>query len=114
MARDEDPEDFYQLVHPGGPVGVVKEKPNMKEQDSEFEPAVFYAVVFFPKIDSLGPATFYQTKIHTLSQSPEAAKMKFMDGILKGETWETYEDAGWRVRKVQISDLGDAEVDTDK
>jgi hypothetical protein len=33
---------------------------------------------------------------------------KFLDGIKKDEKWETYADAGYRVRKVRIDDRGDA------
>lgn len=101
--------EYYRLVHPGGPGGLMLEKPGLREQDAEFEPGEFYAVVFFPKIGGLGPASaHFPSTITTLSNSPEAAIVKFMDGILQGETWETYHDAGHRVRKVRVTDLGDA------
>lgn len=102
---------FYELVHPGGPRGLVLEEPKMQEQDKEFEPGVFYAVIFFPKITGIGKATGQWPRImDTLSNSPEAAKTKFMDGISKHESWQTYVDAGHKIRRVKITDLGDAEL----
>ena len=101
---------FYELVHPGGPRGYVLKKPRRQKQDKKFEPGTFYAVIFFPKITGIGKASANWPRVmETLSQSPEAAISKFMDGIKQGETWETYQDAGHRVRQVKISDLGDAE-----
>ena len=68
-------------------------------------------MIFFPKITGLMKASVDFYGLHkTLSQSPEAAIAKFMDSIKQGETWDTYQDAGHRVRKVKISDLGDAET----
>lgn len=107
---------FYELIHPGGPGGLFKEegqdgkKLRMKrqKQDKEFKTYEGYMVVFFPKITGIGPAHIFNTDVHTLSNSPEAAKAKYMDRITKGEIWETYADAGWRIRKIRISDLGDA------
>lgn len=105
----EEARKFYELVHPGAPGGIVLEKPEMQEQDAEFEPEELFVVVFFPKITGIGPARVWFHKIHgTLAQSPEAAKMRFMDGIKQGEKWETYADAGHRIRRVKIVDLGDA------
>ena len=103
--------DFYQLVHPGGPGGVVSEKPEMRAQDAAFEPAVLYAAVFFPKLTCLGHAQFRHADLTTLSKTPEAARTKFMDAIASGETWAVYHDAGWRIRKVEIQDLGDSTPD---
>lgn len=99
---------FYELVHPGGPGGLVLRKPRMRKQAKRFKAVEFYAAVFFPKITGIGNAHGWHL-IDTLSQTPEAAKAKYLDGICKGETWATYEDAGWKIRKVKISDLGDPE-----
>lgn len=101
---------FYEL-HPdgGGPKGLVSFKPKMRKQDKRALPSEFYAVVFFPKITGIGKASvdFYGIS-RTISNSPEAAKSKFMDGIRKGEKWATYAKAGHCVRKLKISDMGDA------
>lgn len=68
-----------------------------------------YAVVFFPRITGIGEATLgFPTVWETLSQTSEAAIAKFLDRIAKGQTWETYADAGHKVRKVRIDDMGDA------
>lgn len=104
---DEDPRKFYELVHPGAPHGIVLTEPKLREQDKEALPEEGYIVVFFPKIDCLGPAQIGFLN-RTLSQSAEAARVKFMDRIVPGQTWETYAHAGHRVRRVRIIDLGDA------
>ena len=100
---------FYELVHPGGPGGVLFRKPRMKKQDRRAKSETMYAVVFFPKITGIGPAEVNHYGIRTtLAQTPEAAKVMFMDRIAKGEKWKTYADAGHRIRKVKIMDMGDA------
>lgn len=100
---------FFAFVHKGAPLGVTYKRPKLRAQDKRAKPNTMYAVVFFPKINSLGPAKiyFYQLR-ETLSQSPEAARVRFMDKIRQGEKWATYADAGHRVRKIRITDLGDA------
>ncbi len=104
---------FYALIHPGGPGGLVLEKPEMREQDEKFESDDFYAVVFFPKITGIGNACLHYTALtETLANSPEAARVKFMDRIAKKEKWETYVDAGHKIRRIQIIDLGDATSDS--
>lgn len=101
---------YYALIHPGAPRGFLFKKPRVrKKQQKRFESGFFYAVIFFPKITGIGNASAnFPRTTETLSQSPEAAISKFMDGIKQGETWETYHDAGHRVRKVKVTDLGDA------
>lgn len=102
---------YYRLCHPGGPGGIMLEKPELREQDKEAQSAEGYAVVFFPKISRLSPATMNWPRVsETISQTPEAAIVKFMDGLAKSCTWERYHDAGHRVRKVRLVDLGDAET----
>lgn len=89
--------------------GVVSKRPKRRKQDKEFRPGVMYAVVFFPKITVIGDARWQGIRsCHTLSETPEGAILKFMEGIAKTETWESYKKAGHRVRKIRISDLGDA------
>ena len=100
---------FYELIHPGGPKGVLLQKPRRRKQNRRAKPAEMYAVVFFPKITGIGPARLHSYCVRTtLANSPKAAKILFMDKIIKGEKWKTYHDAGHRVRKVKITDLGDS------
>lgn len=100
---------FYALIHPGAPKGVLRDKPRRRAQDKRAISAYGYVVVFFPKITGIGKAEMsWCSTERTLSQTPEAAIAKKMDGIAKGEKWETYHDAGWRVRRVRLTDLGDA------
>lgn len=82
-------------------------------EDKKAKPADFYAVVFFPQYEgvkkTLGKAQVDFWGIEeTLANSPEAAKVKFMDGMQQGEKWSTYQKSGHRVRKIRISDLGNA------
>ena len=101
-------EDFTEMVHPGAPTGLIGGCLQMREQDEIFEPAEYYAVVFFPRVDFLGPATAkWPSVLDTISNSPEASITKFMDRIVKSESWESYAEAGHKVRKILISDLGD-------
>ncbi len=107
---DADPTKWYKLVHPGGPGGFTRIEPRPQVQDSEAIPGEGYVVAFFPKIDTLGPASLdWPSTWETLSRSPEAAISKFMDKIRRGEKWETYRDAGHCVRHVRIIDLGPAD-----
>ena len=99
---------LYELVHPGAPRGIFTEEPKLREQDKEALPTEGYVVCFFPKLDCLGPATLgWYDVMSSFSQTPEAAIAKFMDRIRQGEKWETYADAGHKVRRVRVIDLGD-------
>ena len=113
MSEKNEGHKFWALVHPGAARGIVTEEPKFKEQDAEAAPMDGYAVVFFPKITVVGNASLDYPRVKdTLSQTPEAAIAKFMDELAKSCKWETYHDAGHRVRKVRIIDLGDAEKQT--
>lgn len=101
---------FYVLnaVKDGIGGGTYK-KPRERKQDKRAKPGKMYAVVFFPKITGIGKARVDFWGLHrTLAQSPKAAIAKFMDSIRQGEKWSTYAEAGHRVRKVRISDMGPA------
>lgn len=88
--------------------GALLTKPTRRKQDRRAKPLDGYAVVFFPKINGIGPASiWHSSSVETISQTPATAIAKHMDGILKGETWATYQRAGWRVRKIRITDLGE-------
>lgn len=100
---------YWQLLKPAGVGGVVTKKPRLRKQDRRAKPGEMYAVIFFPRISSLGPAGIHFFEISgTLAQSPEAARIRFMDRIKQGESWESYHKAGHRIRRVRITDLGDA------
>ena len=90
--------------------GVVLGKSRRRKQDKRARSAEMYAVIFFPKVTGIGKANvnFFGVQ-STLAQSPEAARVRFMDRIAPGESWESYHKAGHRVRKVKILDMGDAE-----
>ena len=89
--------------------GLIHGDIKWREQDKEAEAHDYYVVVFFPKINLSFKATLKGWHfVDTLSCSREAAVMKFLDNKPEGETWATYETAGWRVRKVHVTDLGDA------
>ena len=89
--------------------GLIRGKLREKKQDRRAEPGEFYVVAFFPKIHGIGKASLcYISHMETMAQSPTAAKIKFMDRIKQGEKWSTYARAGHRVRKIKVTDLGDA------
>lgn len=104
---------LWGIHDPKGIGGVVRSKyrPKLRKQDKEFEAIDLYAVVFFPRLDHLGPATPYFHDLNNkLAQTPEAAIAKFMDGMAPGQNWEDYKRAGHKVRKIRISDGGPARV----
>ena len=109
-SKEVEEKKYYQLIHPGGPGGIVLEEPKLQEQDKEALPVEYYAIAFFPKITGLGQATLgWPNTRETIARTPEAAITKFMDKLHKDCTWEQYHDAGHRVRKIRIIDLGDAQ-----
>lgn len=108
MARERK---IYTLDHKKhGIGGVTYRKPKRKKQDRRAKPSEMYAVIFFPKIEGIGAASvdFFGLR-DTLSATPAAAKVRFMDRIHKDCTWAQYARAGHRVRKVKVIDLGDGE-----
>lgn len=100
---------YYKLIHPGGMGGVIVGKPSIKKkQDKRAKPLYMYLAVFFPKITKIGPASIYgHDATFRMASTPKAAIMKFMDGGPKKEKWKTYQDAGWKIRKIKIMDQGD-------
>lgn len=108
-ARKDNPDKYYQLLPASGIGGVMIKKPKLRKQDAKFVPGVYYAVVWFPKLDCIGRAYGSFNAIHeTLAQSPEAAVTRYLDRIHPSNTWENAHAAGNRVRRVKITDLGDA------
>jgi hypothetical protein len=107
---DNDPTKWYELIHPGSCRGVIDREPKYREQDAFAQPGECYAVVFFPKLDFLAPASMdWPRTRETIASTPEFAIARFMDGIKRGETWATYQDGGHKVRRIQLVDLGDPE-----
>lgn len=88
--------------------GAVRGPLKYREQDKRATSDAGYAVVFFPRIKGIGRAHLHMYLRETLSHSPQAAVTKFMDRIARSETWATYFKAGHRVRKIKLTDLGDA------
>jgi hypothetical protein len=88
--------------------GVIKAPLRYRKQDKRATGDTAYAVVFFPRIKGIGRAHVDMYIRETLSRSPEAAISRFMDRIARSETWKTYYRAGHKVRKIKLSDLGDA------
>lgn len=114
----DKPETFFIMKHTGAPGGVVIKRPGMKpmrlrKQDRRALPYEAYAVVFFPKITNFMKARIgFYGLAETLAKTPEAAIVKFIDRIGGDEPdkkkWKHYHQAGHRVRKIKITDLGDA------
>lgn len=93
--------------------GVTHLKPVKRKPDRRASPWEGYAVIFFPqyKVGFKAQVGFQSTN-DTLSQTAEAARVRFADNI-GGEgspdlKWAEYHLAGHRVRRVRIVDLGPA------
>ncbi len=101
------PKKFYSLDHKKhGIGGVTSIKPARRKQDAKAKSSIRYAMVFFPKIDGIGPATLdWDVK---LTMRPESADVVFMDNIARDDDLKTYKSAGWRLRKIKLIDMGDA------
>lgn len=106
---------YYGIRSKYGVGGVVLGKPVRVAQDKRAKPGHGYAAVFFPKIKQIGPACIWtRTLVETFSQTKAAAIVKYVDGVgrRKGESkaavWEQYHRAGWRIRKVKITDMGES------
>jgi hypothetical protein len=103
---------FFELVHPASGIkGLVWGRPHLREQDVEAQPGECYACIFFPKVDKLGPARVTLHDIRaTASRTAEGALARFKDNHVNDEhPWESYVDAGWKVRKIRLVDAGDPE-----
>ena len=86
--------------------GLVKGRLRERKQDRRAKPLEMYAVAWFPKYTRLGPArlTHWQA-IPSMAHTPELAIAKFLDGT--PNKWDSLYEAGWRVRRVKLSDIGD-------
>lgn len=102
------PKKFYTLNHKKHGIGGVSSiKPTQRKQDRRAKTSVRYAMVFFPKIDGIGPATLDWDVL--LTMRPESAPVVFMDRIAPSEQLKTYKAAGWRLRKIKLTDMGDVD-----
>lgn len=111
VSRRKEFKDEFTPLDPKkhGMAGLIRGKMKPRKQDRRASPGEGYAVIFFPRYTRLGKAAVHFFGVErSLSNSPEAAISKFMDGIAKSETWQGMSKAGHRVRKVRITDLGDA------
>ena len=94
-----------------GMAGLSKFPIKPRKQDHRAKPWYGYAVILFPQYELGWKATigFHGTQ-ETLSQSAEGARVKYADRIGGKESpdkkWARYHNAGHRVRKVKIIDLG--------
>lgn len=86
--------------------GITAGDVEPREQDIQAEECVGHMVVFFPKFTKIGKAAIWKSNIDTFSNSPEAAKTKFLDSLADGEDWDKYEAAGWKIRRVRVVDAG--------
>lgn len=93
--------------------GLIHLKPTPRTEDRRAKSWEGYAVIFFPqyKIGWKAQVGFNETE-ETLSQTAEAARIKYADRIGGAEKpdkkWKDYHRAGHRVRRVRIIDLGPA------
>lgn len=93
--------------------GLSPYMPKPRKQDRRAKPWEGYAVIFFPqyKIGFKAEIGMMSTE-ETLSQTPEAARVKYADRIGGPEhpakKWAHYHKAGHRVRRIRIVDLGPA------
>ena len=79
-----------------------------REQDAEFPAEEMYCVVFFPRVSGMPTAVSPYMLQSTAASTPEKAKMLFVGGLGGDAGWDEYAEAGWKVRKVRVIDLGDA------
>ena len=105
---------LYGLDHKKhGIGGVVTGYPKKRKEDKLATHLEGYAVVFFPQYKLNFRASIWdQNILETLSKTPETAIVKFCDRIGGKKTlkqkWKQYSEAGHRVRKVKIIDMGKA------
>ena len=108
--RSSDDNRPYWVFYPDGTgiSGVTFKPPKMRPQHKRAKPVKGYAVVFFPKVSTLPTTEIWGRDIReTFAATPNAAKVKFMDRLSKSCKWKQYHEAGHRIRKVKIIDLGD-------
>lgn len=96
-----------------GIAGLTKHFPKKRKQDRRALPWEGYVVEFFPQYRLGWKAQLgFNSAIETLSKTPEAARVRYADSIGGAEhpakKWDTYYQAGHRVRRVRLIDLGPA------
>lgn len=93
--------------------GITPHMPKPRKQDRRAKRMDAYAVIFFPQYKLGFRATIDFLATHeTISQTPEAARVKFADRIggpgHPAQKWRDFHKAGHRVRRIRIIDLGPA------
>jgi len=93
--------------------GLSPTKLKRRKEDRRASPWEGYAVIFFPQYNIGWKASVgFQGLSETLSQTPEAARIRFADNIGGNDhpdkKWKDFHKAGHRVRRVRIIDLGPA------
>jgi hypothetical protein len=75
------------------------------------KPLEGYVVAFFmrPEVGKQEPIILSHVIRETLSTTPQMARLKWCDNVHQGQReWKKYQRAGHRIRKIRITDLGDA------
>lgn len=94
-----------------GVAGLQPHMPKPRKEDRRATSWEGYAVIFFPQYQIRMKADVgFRNTNETLSQTPEAARVKFADCIggpdSPDKKWLTYHKAGHRVRRIRVTDLG--------
>lgn len=93
--------------------GLSPYMPKPRKQDRRAKAWEGYSVVFFPQYRLGWKAHIgYHDTLQHMSQTPEAARVRFADKIggdkSPAQKWKNYYRAGHRVRKIKIIDMGPA------
>ena len=93
--------------------GLSPTRLKRRKEDRRAAPWEGYAVIFFPQYNiGIKASVGFSSTEETLSQTAEAARVKFADRIggkdHPDKKWKGYHKAGHRVRRVRIIDLGPA------
>lgn len=109
VRRQKATPKLYALdVKKHGVGGLLRHPPRYRKQDKRAKSFECFAVVFFPRVRGLWRAAIYQDVFDKLAQTPAAARAKFLDGLAPLQSWRQYHRAGHRIRRIKITDLGDA------
>ncbi len=109
-----DKRHWYELdPEKHGVGGLSPHMPKLRKEDRRARPLEGYAVIFFPQYNIGWKAQIWYNEVQeTLSQTPEAARVRYADHIGGKEhpakKWAKYHKAGHRVRRVKIIDMGPA------
>jgi hypothetical protein len=113
MAKKKEPKWYELDFKKHGIGGLTTTKPKRRKEDRRAKSWEGYAVVFFPQVElSFKAQVGFMGTVETLSQTAEAARVKYADKIggpdSPDKKWTEYQVAGHRVRRVKIIDMGPA------